>query len=461
MQRLRFGHFACGLAALAISACGSRSQLSSLDAGSIGGGGAGGSGSGGDTGGGGSTGGGGTGGSGGNTTTVPPGPCPELGYATPFAALPGGSSVHQRSPGLAFSSSDGSSVTVATTWQVVEGPGPTLPIELRHTTFAPWGIFPVGSGLAPTYLADLDGGVSYAIAPSSGDQFALLFASDFFGPGGNGGLRFSSEFAAKSGVVPSTQMVGNPKDRALFLTRGPKSFAFGAAADNGGKHEITMGLVNDDLFLGDFALGCSAQPTFADAVAIGDTFLVFFGSDPSFVGTGCDGVVPNPPTTLLVARVVNGSLMDIKEVVQESVTDVRVAPRSDGAWLVWTTAGGADVPPATHIGRVDPLGALVAPPLDWPLFGDPGSMAVASFEDFLMLGAIEPEPEGASPLVQVFAPDGDVRAGMKIAATGAAKGRLSLLGSPFGRSVVAAWSETVGGEDKGDQVRVTRVDCIE
>lgn len=88
----------------------------------------------------------------------------------------------------------------------------------------------------------------------------------------------------------------------------------------------------------------------------------------------------------------------------------------------------------------------------------PGSVAVASFDDYPVLAWIQPEPEGASPHVQVFDPKGNPLADIHVAATGAALGRLALLGSPLDHSAVLAWSETSAGPGAPDQVRLTRID---
>lgn len=457
MNRPGLRQISWALAAVVVTACGSRSQLYGPDVGNAGGGGSGPGGSGGTTlpptssiGGGGDGGGG-----------APPLPCQVLDYQSPYASLQGGTGSHQRSPRLAFSSDDGSSVTVGSTWEVVEGPGPVLPIELRHTTLKPWGDFPVGSGLGPTYLADLDAGVSYAIARSSGERFAFLYA-DFFQPP-PGGLRFSADFEPVSGDIPGSFLVDAQAQEALFLTRGPKLFAFGAAFENGNNYEIRMGLLDEDAAGADFGLGCSAEPTVADAAAIGDTFLIARASGTDLMIDGCSGgVMAGSPNRMQVAVVQDGVLTAQTEVVNgKPITDLRLAARSDGAWIVWRTEGGEDLPPTLRIGRIDLLGQLVGQVIESTAQTQAGSVAVTSVQDYLMLGWIEAGGNGPSPQVQVFHPDGSTALGqVTVPAGGVARGRLSLLGSETELSAVLAWSETVSGQEAGDQIRLTRVDCL-
>jgi hypothetical protein len=140
-------------------------------------------------------------------------------------------------------------------------------------------------------------------------------------------------------------------------------------------------------------------------------------------------------------------------------TDLRLAWRVDGAWLVWSTPAGSGVPPTLFIGRLDEDGFL-QDPFEWNVPFEPGSVAVASFEEFLAVAWVQAEPEGASPHVQVFAPDGEPRGAIKVAATGGAKGPLAFIGSPQSRSATLVWSENAGGGVK-DQLRFTRVDCID
>ena len=75
------------------------------------------------------------------------------------------------------------------------------------------------------------------------------------------------------------------------------------------------------------------------------------------------------------------------------------SPRSDGAWLVWSvTPGVLRAQLLDFNGQPNGMFDVNVP------FQD-GSVAVASFQDFLMIGWLQDEPEGASPHVQVLGPD--------------------------------------------------------
>lgn len=463
MNTLRFWHGFAALGALWLSACGGRSQLRDFV----------------DTSGGGGSGG--SGGFGGTTTTTTTtssdssssgvgggfqGPCAELTYQTPFASLQGSSDVHQRAPRLAYSTDDGAGVTVATGWQVVESPSPNPPTELRHTSLAPWVTFPAGAGLGPTYLADFDGGASFAIAKGSGGKFALLFR-DFQQPP-PGGLRFSDQFKPASGDVPPSLLVDTSARTALFLTRGQKTFSFGAALRQGDTREIRAGVIAGNSFV-ETILGCANGPVEADALPVGDDALfVAYATGTEAASGGCDVGAPGPPNRLQLAQLIGGTLAFVGEVTVSPsggttgpLTDIRFAPRTDGGWMVWSNPGSNIAPPSLVLGKLTtPVGELqVLTEVVVPYV--PGSVAVTSFDNFLVLAWVQSEPEGASPHVQVFDPDGNALGDIQIAATGAAQGRLSLLGSPFGHSAVLAWSETGAGPNDGDQVRLTRIDCID
>src|SRR6185436_12828287 len=125
------------------------------------------------------------------------------------------------------------------------------------------------------------------------------------------------------------------------------------------------------------------------------------------------------------------------------LTDVRLAERSDGAWLVWSS--GANT---LRVGRLDPSGAPTGGTFDLDVPYQAGSVAAASVNDFLMIGWIEDAPGGASLRVQVLGPDGVAHAGATVAPTGTPQGRLTLLGSPKSRSWVLAWSESAAGGDQ-------------
>jgi hypothetical protein len=449
MDDLRFRTFLGVIAIAACGACGARSDLLSEDTGA-GGGGAGGS-----------------GGSGGATTTsttstttttttvLPEGPCPVLEVATPFAGLSGGAQVHQRSPKLAYSSDDKTQVTIASAWQATEGPGPNLPIELRHTTFKAWPNFPAGGGLAPTYLADFDAGVSFAIAESPGNRFAMMYR-DFMSPPA-GGLRFSAAFAPGSGGVPASYLLFDPLNDALFLAKGDKTWLYGAVEKIGDAHKIHLGIANDLGWEVDFLLACTDQRGLADGVAIDGGFLAAYGSSATPADI-CGPTPADPPSGPVVVRIADTDFQEVFALGFSSIEDLKMAPRKGGAWIVWRTPSDGDVPPLTWMAAVTSDGGVLVEPQSLLITCEPDTMAVTSFEDFLVLACLQAEPEGLSPFVQVVAPDGAPRGNIKVAANGAALGRVSLLGSPFGRSALLAWSDTAGD---GDQVRLTRVDCVE
>lgn len=452
-MNLAFRRALAALALIAAAGCGSRSQLYGSE--SAGGGdGAGGgapttTGQGGTT----STT---TSGEGGTTTTTitGTGPCAALEYKAPFASLVGGMKPHQRKPKLAFSADDKTRVTVATSWQFVDTPD--APQELRRTSFEPWPDFPTGSGLGNTNKMDLDGGLSFAITTSPGDRFALLFA-DFQEPPA-GGLRFSADFDPNEPNPPETVVVDPFAQTALFLTFGQSRFFWGATYKypNDDLYTLRLALLGLNGALTPMELGCSTTPPLASAVPSPGGYLVAFTTSPT-----CDtSAGPGPADTVMIARIEeDGVVSALDEVDTFKTTDLHLAARSDGAWVVWTTPG-SDLPPAIVVGKISNGGVYTGTTAHFADY-QPGSLAVASFDDFLMVAWIEAEPEGASPHVQVFRPDGTLAGAVHVQATARAIPPLALLASPFDRQAVLAWSEELGDPELGDQLRITRVDCLD
>lgn len=453
MHSLRLKSLFWTLAALGLAACGARSTLYEPPASA-------------ETGGGGAGGTGGTGGAGGTgggpttttttsittttTTTSITGmvDCGVLSYAEPFASLQGGTMEDQRSPRLTYSSPDGKSVTLATAWSAAGQMN--TPIELRHTTFLPWDTFPVGAGLGPTYLADLDAGGSFAVAPSYGAHFAMLYRNFQANP--PNGLLFSTDFAPGSGDIPTPIVADSDARTASFLARGDNIYGFGAIARlNGGRREIRGGLLKKDALVSMTPFGCAQGATVADGVAYKDSFFMAFGNGAALGDVGCNGMDPGPPTLLHFVLFTENQASFAEIDSGPEITDVAMAPRSDGAWLVWSHG-----PDTLRVLRLDPQGQPIGVNIELNVPYAPGSVAAASANDFLMLGWRENSPEG-TPTVQVFAPDASIAGGLQVKPTGEARGRLALLGAPASRSWVLAWSETAS---EGDQLRVTRLDCL-
>jgi hypothetical protein len=63
--------------------------------------------------------------------------------------------------------------------------------------------------------------------------------------------------------------------------------------------------------------------------------------------------------------------------------------------------------------------------------------------------------------VQVFTPDGKPTGVLDVQADGQTSGRLTLLTSPSAHAALLGFTETVPDPSLGDQVRLTRIDCVE
>ena len=157
--------------------------------------GSGGSGADGGTGGtGGMTGGGGEGG-------LPP-DCSVLQIEGPIGVA-GGVMAHQRQPSLV--QLDPGPVLLAMEW--TDAAFPNAPMEVRHTVFEPWApSFPTAD-VAPSFLADLDKGVSFDATTALGGGFALLMSGD---GGFSGGVTFNPFFFPGDGSISPGFDLGPP-----------------------------------------------------------------------------------------------------------------------------------------------------------------------------------------------------------------------------------------------------------
>lgn len=380
-----------------------------------------------------------------------------------IATIAGGEGIHQRRPTLTFSSGDAARVTLASAWQVVEGPA-TPPTELRHTSFEPWGAWPGGAALGPTFLADLDAGTTFAAARAGGDRLALLFADVQDPPAG--GLRFSPDFIPGSGDVPPSILLDATAQAAVFAVEDADVHFIGTSsiAPTGGEL-LELGLIDGNGYLeGPSIYGCGLGAPRAAASPSPPLLVFAYATQP--LGD-CLTDPAAPPSELWVGSgdtTAFGASFARSEAAP--ITDVGVTVRSDGAWVVWSV--GLAGAPQIRATRADPFGDLqgedfaVTQPGDAP---SPGTMAVASFEDFLAVAWWQAPPGAPGRLrVRLLAPDGaplaqsDLSLEVPSGEAPAISGRPVLLGAPLGRAALLAWSQTLAGSDR---IRLTRLDCVD
>lgn len=459
------------LAALLVTACGSRSGLSGGEGAASDSTASSGTTTGTTTAGGGGSGGtGGVGGAGGVAGAVQI-ECGELHVVGPPAYLENGFGMHERSPRWTLSSDDGARVTLVASQQAAEGPsGSDFPVQVTHTTLSPWEAFPAGGLLGPKDFAASQGGESFAAARSPGDRFALLFR-EVQSP--NGGLLFSNAVVPFQSDFPFTKLVNALAKEALFAAQGPgghllgmltagasgggSSYLLGAevAADNGGLTELA-------------SLGCASGPMYADAVSAPGGWLVALSNGGSLGGADCLDPGLSWPDVVQIVRT-DGFEYDQTDDLGApgGATDVKVAGRSDGAWVVLGTPPGQVVSGMFLAARVDQAGKVVS--TFAVAGGDPfqeipqnGTLAVASVSDWLAAAWIDyGGDKGPFLHVKVFSPEGVPGGHAEIFPGTSFSGAPSLLGSPVTPSLVLAWSETPDqGMGDGDKMRAVRLDCV-
>ena len=399
---------------------------------------------------------GGSGGSGGEGGSAAP--CDRIVLTEPILTLAGGNGFHQRQPALTYSSDARDRVTVVSEWFVVEGPA-IPPSELRHTSFAPWGSnWPADGTIEPSYLADLDAGVSFAAAPMTNDRLALLMSDGEKVQAPNGVL-FSLDFGPGTGNLPPKHPVSTEAENAWFA----------ALSIDGGHHLVGVGLpgvplssvafvlteADDGLGIGSpIPLGCSDSPVLVDAVASDDGWLVVGATAPGYDAVPC--LDPGPVglgkqiyTAHVDARGAVAACTTIDDV--QIIHGVSAAPRPNGAWATWVYGDGRIEAAAID---VDGCAAKVftvveeGPQASMVGAGELGGNLVVAF--FLQSTlAVLVFDESGSKLFDGSIPVTD-------GAPDATYPHLEVLGSPEGDAFLVAWSQI---EESGMRARVARFEC--
>jgi hypothetical protein len=407
----------------------------------IGPGGAGGAGGSGGSGGSGAAGGGGSGG------TPDVWPCAVV--VDGPVGVAGGGSYAQVQPRLSYSSSDHSQVTAAIRWQMPGG-APMPPSELRHVSFAPWGAWLSGD-VAPSYLADLDRGVSFAIGNAPGNHFALLMSSGK--PGG--GMVFTPSMTPNSGALPPLTKV-NDGTIALFLaTRGGNGYLAGfwpAQAADKAKYVQLVTNTGTSVIPGvPQPITCTGTFPAQGSGAVGTAggWLLAMGGSGAFGSAMCP----------------SGTMFD--STIHLATVDSEGKPKSAGTlstgkpfgfvaltavpgqkpWLAWSHTP-ADVDGVLRLDESGvPNGGLVEVP-------NPGYIrfAAVTWQGGLLLL----RGNAASSHATFVAPNGAVSTTRPLASLGA-NGIAEALASPDGKSVLIAL--TAAPAAQLDRIRLARLRC--
>ncbi len=399
--------------------------------------------------------------------------CSTLEVTGPPAFLDGGFGFSERHPLWVPSSDDGQQVTLLTSQQQAEGPqGDEPPTRVMHTTLQPWKAFPSGGVLGPTDIADAEGGTMFTGGRAAGGKFAVLFAS-LVSP--SGGLRFSSKFVPFESTPPLSEPVSSTAELALFAVKGSCGHLLGmeSLGTSGGADANvvdTMFVGNDGSLVGPVTLGCAAGAMFADAVPWGGGWLVALSNGGALGGGGGECLDPElgwPDDVQIV--VTDGTTFTETATVGApgGATDVKMAARSDGAWVVVGTPPGQVVngmflgARITLDGKVDKMFPVGGgdPNLENPMNG---TLTAASLGDQLAVAWVDyGGDKGPFIHVKVFDPDGNPTGQAQVFSGTSLSGAPSLLGSPSGDQLVLSWAETPDqGAGDGDKIRAVRIDCL-
>jgi hypothetical protein len=359
---------------------------------------------------------------------------------------------------------------VAIGLEAVELPGP-LAWPISHTSFFPWGEWPANIG--EQFTAAHDGGLSFQASPGENKGFALLLSEPepFNLPVAN--VYFAPSVPPSTTTAPlptGTYLTGAGQTRPLSLTRGAATYL--------GLHEaiaeplryltahITTGTSGvDAAYTG---LACGNKPLTADAVPSADGYLAALSSHRP-LGTCFDDNVPiGVPNKIHLARVSTAGGITAGASVEgmDDMLKVALVPRSDGAWLVWQESGAsAEVPPPIMAAPVNHLGEFTAPPL--PVTGAGftyGLFEATALGDKLAVAWVDVlDPGPPTMIIQVIDEAGGYAGATGVSSPSAwiSGTGFSLLGSPSGDRLLAAWATFPAGGADATRIEVTRLDCVE
>ncbi len=441
---------------------------------STGGGGAGGSGgagaAGGGTGGNGGAGaaGGGTGGNGGaGGAGGVTGECSVLAVVGPPAKLANGSSYHQQRPTWALASDDGTKVALLSAWKLAGGPV-DAPGIVHHATFEPWLDFPSGQEIGPSYGVSEDGGASFAAARAEDDQFALLYVD---GSPQIGGVWLRDNLKPfVSDLSPGTS-VDSWASEALFVAQGPGGHLLGTQVVGAGSGNayLLRAMVSEQYGAvdGPTDLACSWAPMRADAVEAGGKWLMAMSSGGPAGMPTCVDPAPGSPDEVQILSVTKGSFAKTDSFgAPGGATDVKMAPRPDGAWVVAGTPPGQVVSGLFLAARIDLDGKVIS---TFPIGGNDRfeivineTLTAAGVGDFLAVAWLDVGGDKGPYLnVKTFGPTGDLAGHVQVFPDAQVVGAPALIGSPLTSSMLLAWAESPGPDMDGlEEIRVVRIDCV-
>ncbi len=407
-----------------------------------------------------------TGGSGG----APPA-CQALVLSGPPITYEPSSSEHGSRPSLVPATDDGALVSVVFLREPLEGPyeGPS---RVASATLSPWGSWP--SSLGPEDQAVGFFGDPFAAAPAMPEAqpgFSVLFylptnsfPSDMFlAPAVATGTSYDPfpagvSWDAWEPAWPSALARGASGHLAAYqLGMGPSSYLSVALVDAPSGDMTVMPEV-----------ACASAPFTVDAIPAAGGFLVATATGRPFGACPLDDGIPGPATELDVIRLDQETMtLSLAASFEEidPIAHVALAPRADGAWLVWQSTGAsAESPPPIQAVPLDEQGAPAGAVFSVTGSGQTtGPFAAAALGARLAVAWIDwLDPSSPTIRLDLFDEEGAFVSGASLGTSGAwlYDASLALLASPDGTALLASWA------DESDQpppapatVRVARFAC--
>lgn len=339
-------------------------------------------------------------------------------------------------------------------------------------SFAAWGDWPPPAP-AIVDLQATDGVLpadSFVAAPRTAqndDSFALLYID---------GAGFLTEVAPKAsldGDVGLTYAL-QPAEKAAFLSSGfsLNQFLGGAVTPDGAGSALDFAAIGAGNPVHFSKIGCASTPIAADAAAYHDEWLfgAALGTELSWDegGLSCAQKFASigAATKVHFGRIEGWAPPTVYKGTATTtidagapVTRLRMAPRNEGAWAVWSTEGVPGLRGVTLTGWKPEMGASFAVLAS---SGEivPTSFDVAAIGDLLVVAAASHGSGGADQL-RVVAVDaiGTVKWSTSFAAEGTVDGAVSVKAWPIGAALLVAWSELPAGASE-HRLRVARLDCF-
>jgi hypothetical protein len=357
----------------------------------------------------------------------------------------GGGTFHQRQPTFAYSSNDKNQVTVAMEWFRSEGPV-NPPSELRHVTLSPWGSW-MAAELAPSYLAHLDGGASFAVASAPSNQFALLL-SDGGKPSPPSGVSFMPSMSPGSGMTTKSVEV-DVGDFALFASNLGNQYLIGAKSSDPSLpariRTITVNAFSVLTFTPPAPLAC-AQSLSADAVIGGEGWLVATTSASDFAPSDCNNLTTLDATSIRIVDVddLDGKAKLVTTLPLGKVVDRLVLARlaNGNPWLAWRTSAGDGAARLDNAGKIESQTSIAS--------GPNNRFTAAPFQTGLLVAR-----GGDTSTQLVFVPGNGTASPPISPAALSGMGPVDAIASPDGKSVLLG--AVVPGQ--ADRIRVARIRC--